>query len=393
MVADARKPLPLMSLVKLDINFRRVAVKDVTRPDSAPLALEDFRLRNLAPILLGGADPESQAPAQLQLTGHVTPIIGAFDIKATTAPLLSDSSLAVDVAVSGIRGDGLTELLPELKSHLNGGSLVDGRFKTHVEAHAKFERRGPRDIDFSRPFQLDLGITGTEFRADESGPVLAGVEAFHAEQTRIEPRTGSVMARLIEIGTPQARLWREADGLHALGLVIPLPKAATTMPSESATPQTAPPAQASAPAAKPGSEIRVDHLILSGLDFEYQDRAVTPPFDLPLNNLEIEARDLTTRMLTEICAIFRAGFSRKGFAAGSPEQRIRRRRRNRQADQPGRSDESRADFAADGAARAVFSNRRHWPPGPLSKTPRLRKDSHRRNGTGRAGRAGERGGG
>jgi hypothetical protein len=299
MVADARKPLPLMSLVKLDINFRRVAVKDVTRPDSAPLALEDFRLRNLAPILLGGADPESQAPAQLQLTGHVTPIIGAFDIKATTAPLLSDSSLAVDVAVSGIRGDGLTELLPELKSHLNGGSLVDGRFKTHVEAHAKFERRGPRDIDFSRPFQLDLGITGTEFRADESGPVLAGVEAFHAEQTRIEPRTGSVMARLIEIGTPQARLWREADGLHALGLVIPLPKAATTMPSESATPQTAPPAQASAPAAKPGSEIRVDHLILSGLDFEYQDRAVTPPFDLPLNNLEIEARDLTTRMLTE----------------------------------------------------------------------------------------------
>jgi hypothetical protein len=53
-------------------------------------------------------------------------------------------------------------------------------------------------------------------------------------------------------------------------------------------------ASAAAPPQKPTGEIRVDQLLISGLDFDAEDQTMTPPLIVPLNSLDVEVRDFTT---------------------------------------------------------------------------------------------------
>jgi hypothetical protein len=80
----------------------------------------------------------------------------------------------------------------------------------------------------------------------------------------------------------------------------------TSAPATQATtePTTAPSAQTVAaatpkettpqPAKKPTSEIRVDQLLISGIDFIAEDQTMTPPLIVPLNALDVEVRDFST---------------------------------------------------------------------------------------------------
>jgi uncharacterized protein involved in outer membrane biogenesis len=306
LVTEGRRPLPLITLQKLDVNVKSAKLENRAIPEAAPIELQNVSLRNSAPITLGGPSAASQPPIKLLLAGKVSPVVDRFQVATEAAPFATTPAVRVELSAAGIRGKGVADLITSLREQLNGDALVDGRFGAKLAATIKYDRRGPRDFDLSRGFQVDFTLDQMQFRDGETGPVLAGLDAVRAEKVRVEPINGNVYARLVELEKPQFRAMRDAEGIHALGFLIPM-KQATTAPTETAqTPERqSSPSMAEAPPSapqattKPASEIRIDRLTLTGLDVRIEDRVVQPPTIIPLNNMDLEVRDFTTLALVE----------------------------------------------------------------------------------------------
>jgi hypothetical protein len=309
LIATGREKLPLFTLKTLALNLRRVSFVDESKPQSAPVALADVVLRNKAPIELLGDDPQSRPPMELELLGKVDPLVGNFTVMTHVAPFASQPSLQVGITATGINGAGLTAVLPDLRERIDGAELTDGRFAASLEATARVAKRGPASLDFSRPMEVTAVLRDVAFRGDgaENGPVLAGVQEVRADAARINPANGSVIVRSLEITRPTANAWRDAEGIHALGLLIRTP---STQPATAPAPKESvvvvespdsPDGGTTAPAApaKPQAEMTIEKLTISGIDVNVEDRSVHPPLIVPLNSLEAEVRGLSNMALHE----------------------------------------------------------------------------------------------
>jgi hypothetical protein len=312
-VAMSHKALPFITVEKLDLNVAKASFTDTSRPASAPLVVSDLRLRNLSRIEMLGRSPASRPPVKLELTCKADPVVGGIKVETQIAPFAEQPTLQVDLSADGIKGEGLTALVPELKDQIDGSGMTDGRFKAKFEAQAKVDRRTPLDFDPQRPFELDFDLTNVEFRAADNGPVLAGVEEVRTEAARIRPATGDVLVHLLEITKPTAQVLRDKQGIRAAGLLykMPAPGTETTQPathpavasSEPAPPPAArPTAVAKAqpgPSTKPTGEVRIDKITISGLDVLVEDQSVDPPFVMPLTGMEVEVLGLSNMDLYE----------------------------------------------------------------------------------------------
>jgi hypothetical protein len=151
-----------------------------------------------------------------------------------------------------------------------------------------------------------FALTQTGFRDGESGPVLGGVGSVRGEQVKVETRTGDVTVRSLEVTDLAANAWRDAGGIHVLGMRI---KGTEPTPDKSAPPPAAPPEAeartasqvevasapaAPAPGAAPEPEVRIDRLTVSGLDFRFEDRALDPPVLIPITSLDAEVRGMSS---------------------------------------------------------------------------------------------------
>jgi hypothetical protein len=299
-VAARRSILPLITLEKLNIDLRRLALVNESQTNAEPLALCDLKLRNLKRIELLGENPSANPPIELDLSGRIDPLVKNLAVKTIAAPLAPQATLDIDVTVTGISGEGLTRILPELANQLDGKSLSDGRFAMKLEGSARFEKKSPTEPDFTKPFDAAFQLRDVAFRNGDDPAILAGVEEVRAEAIRMNPANGNVVVRALEVSRPQGRVLRDAEGIHVLGLVIKTPApttAPTTGPSERGVVVVAeaPPA----PAQKPASEIRIDKLVVSGIDFLVEDHTAEPGLIVPLNTLEFEARDLSNLVMFE----------------------------------------------------------------------------------------------
>ena len=302
LAAQALKPLPRVTVQKLDLHVRRASLQAEMRGDAAPLTLVDLRVRSLKPIDWLGADAAGKPPSSFEITGRIEPAIHNLKLTIQAAPFAREPSLVLDVAAAGISGPGILSLAPELKPHVDGSALVDGAFKTHVETQFKFDRRVASDFDLSRGFEMELLVKGTEYRAAAGGPILAGVEELRAEKVRIRPAESTFIAKSIEITRPLGRFHRDDKGIHAMGWIVPLTAAAPATqpagePVAEANPAAAPTTQPAA--ARPTGEVRIDRLSISGLDVLVEDRTFKPAVIVPLTNLDFEARGLSNQMLFE----------------------------------------------------------------------------------------------
>ncbi len=304
-------PLPLITLGKLDLEFKRIAFQDGSRDGAAPVTVAGLRLASVGPVELLGDEPEARPPVKLEITGRVDPILGSIRVGVEALPFAAEPALKVDVGVEGIRGEGILAVLPELREALTAAPLADGRFKGGLEASVKVTRRSPLEADLARGIGLDLAVKGIEFRDGPSGPVLAGLDELRVQGVKLDP-AGNVRVRSLEIAKPAGKVVLEKDGLHVLGLVVKVPEPVKVSPAEKDA--AAPAVQAAvAPAApSPGSgppkapagppaagEARIDRFIVSGIDFTAEDRSCDPPMVLPLKGLEADVKDLATRALVE----------------------------------------------------------------------------------------------
>lgn len=307
-VADARRALPLLTIDQIDLVVDRIAIHGLATPEGAPLAVS-MRLHNPAPFELGGNDPASRPPLTLQLDGSAEPIVRQFAVTATAKLFENEPSLTIDVNTSGINGKGLTDVAPPLAEVLDGQGLTEGTFTTRLVADVNYGRRGPRDFDLSRGFTATFTVQPLEFRAQPDGPVLAGVEAVRGEGINVQPQTGKVIIRSIEVVKPIGRFVRDEQGLHVMGLVLPLGDSAsagqadaTTEPADvvsadAGAADRASGSQPPTPAERPQAEIRLDRVAVSGIDVIIEDRTTDPTTIVPLKTLDLEVRDISNQML------------------------------------------------------------------------------------------------
>src|SRR5206468_171686 len=147
----------------------------------------------------------------------------------------------------------------------------------------------------TKPFEADFTVRPLEYRAAETGPVLAGLEEIRGEGVHVDPATGAITVRSLEITKPVGNVWRDTAGIHALGLVVKIPAPeSTTQPSlaqpslAQSPPSVGGPASAGlssppTPTATKPPEFRIDKLIVTGIDFKLEDRTTDPTLLVPLN--------------------------------------------------------------------------------------------------------------
>ena len=77
---------------------------------------------------------------------------------------------------------------------------------------------------------------------------------------------------------------------------LPGKSGASTEPAGPARASVAPTPASPAPSAPPKGEVRIDQLYVSGLDFHAQDDTCDPPLKIPLTGLDVQVRDISSRM-------------------------------------------------------------------------------------------------
>ena len=219
LIAKPGQTVPHITIQNFDINLDRIAMRNLAQPNAVPLALEHIRLHNPQLIDLGGATPYS-TPIALQLTGAVTPVVGQFTVNFTATPLQQQPVLTADLAVTGIRGQGVTDIAPQLSSMLDGSGMTDGRIAASSKLTLDFTRRGPTDFNVSRGIKVNGYVRSIDMRDSPNGPVLAGLSGIYLQDGLIRPTTGVTLFKTVTIQTPQAYIYRDAGGVHVCGFAI-----------------------------------------------------------------------------------------------------------------------------------------------------------------------------
>ncbi len=264
--------------------------------------LSDLRLRNTSRVILLGPDTEANPPTDLQIAGRVDPIADAMKIDLHVTPFARQKTLSVDFLLSDIHGNGIIDLDPQLASRLDTAGLQSGRLSATLNATLQLQTVRPTDFDLNYGGKLDFDVKDISFRADPTGPVLMGVGEIRSDGIVVKPNSGGVEIRELDIDNIVGRATRDGRGIHALGLTIKEHPVAQPQPVL-APPQLAP-ALAPAPIvavnnSQPPTEIKIDRLLVSGMDFRFEDQTATPRFVFPIDGLDLEAQGLSSLALVQ----------------------------------------------------------------------------------------------
>ncbi|MCC6408685.1 MAG: DUF748 domain-containing protein, partial [Planctomycetes bacterium] len=342
--------LARLSLASADLELARLSFVDESLGAGAePLVLA--ARAKLADVVLAGGGA-SAAPMKLDVEGSVAPLVDRWAANLALGELEGEPVLDARFALDGLHGAALARLAPKLATTLDGTALANGSVRASAKTHVRAARHANRALDFTRAFGAEIELGPFEFRATPDGEVLAGLEAGRIELAKVDPATGDVAIRALELVKPRGRLARDAEGLHALGLTLRVPAASaeptggelasavaspeastdTSRAESSASPElaesptaseraalTAPaPSNARAPSdrdvatAQPAPELSIDRFAIHGLDFVVTDATTTPPTVVPLVDLDFELRKFSTRALTESKALYFNAFVTAG---------------------------------------------------------------------------------
>jgi hypothetical protein len=312
-IARARRSLPLLKIDQLDLGIDRIALSDRSRPESAPLALTSSRLTSAGPIELAGPKPTENPPLELSFKGEIAPLVGSAAVGVYVTPFASSPEVKLDLNLTGVRGSGLTDLVPELRPHIDGSPLIEGSLIAQLTGTLELDRRNPTDLNLARGFGANLHIEPLHYRSRVDGPIELGVDRIDIESLKVRPAFAGASIKGVTIAVPRLDIERRKDGLHAFGWRVPLPDIGATSPSTESpaavpepSPVAEPEAQTEVVNATPASsmpEFRIDRLIVRGVDVSVRDMSVEPNVIVPINLLDVEVRGLSTLALVEPRAI------------------------------------------------------------------------------------------
>lgn len=303
-LAAARKPLPMVSVERIDVGVERVGVRMEARGDAPPVAIEGLKLTNLSPIRIGGMGARDLPPVELRIETEVSPLVRHVEIDLTAAPFAEEATFSGTLNAKAISGQGLIDLVPELAGIVDGSSMTDGSLSGKLDARLRVKRSRPTDFDLRRGFEGEVNLSDITYRDAAGAEPVAGVEGISLEGIRVNEAFAGGSVKLMTISNPMARVVRDAEGIHLLGWTIRMPTGdATTQPATQ-------PALVEAPAqtpekdkplteTAPGPEFRIEKLLVSGSDVVLRDISVEPALVVPINALDVEVKGLSNRMLVE----------------------------------------------------------------------------------------------
>ncbi len=242
----------------------------------------------------------------MQLTTEIALVAEQVTVDIKASPFSIHSPRAsIDLAIAGIKGAGLTAIRPDLAEKIDGSRLKDGAFSAKFSANGRLDRRSPLDFSLANPAELDLVLRDVRFQGDPNGETLLGLDELRVENARIDRDEAAIDVKNVELTKPIARIWRDGEGIHALGLWVKLPAAATQPADHSASEKTAAQVMEPRPSAKKAEGAskamvaKVRKFSISGIDAVYEDRSAEPALLVPLTGLEFEAHGLASDMLTQ----------------------------------------------------------------------------------------------
>lgn len=311
--ADAE---PRLRVDRLALELEELRVLHEVYPDVEPVVL-GARLALREPYLFE-PDPDGELdeppPLGLDLEARLVPGIGSLDVDLELSPFTELPRVEALVALRGIDGAGLLTLAPELAGQIDPTELREGCFDARLAAELSWRRRGPLDFDLSNGFGADLLLSDVALRQAEGADVALGLDVLDLRARRIAPRSGLVHLTSLEIDTPRARLRKTDEGIEVAGVLLRLPdarpeanvEALEAEPEDSALPvkeEAAIPLEAAAKE-EPTSlgsqaELRVESLVVNGVDVLFEDVSAEPPLVVPLDSLGVELRGFTTRAFSE----------------------------------------------------------------------------------------------
>jgi Domain of Unknown Function (DUF748) len=293
-IAAERDRLPLILLKNLDLNCNSIAVTYDGPDHPAPVVISDLRVHNTSGLTWLGRDVESNPPTELDLTGQINPVADAFIVHVQAAPFLRQKTLGLDFLITGIHGAGLAAVAPSLMRGIDPSGLKFGQLSGSLTTSLRLQNVRQTDFSFAYGGKLDFSLRDLTLRADAGGPVLGGVQEIHSEGVAIGPDFSSVKSPELSIENITGHASRERDGIHFLGMTIPLPKKFSQPLAAADPPAVDPPGAVPAPS----NVLTVDRLLISGMNFRMEDRTVDPPFVVPIDGLDVEAQGLSNLLVS-----------------------------------------------------------------------------------------------
>jgi hypothetical protein len=292
------RSFPDITVRKLDLTIDQLSYQDQFRADADPIVITDLSLTNREPMQLLGRDPQSNPPLLLDITGALHPLVETVAIDVNMAPFAPDPLMLIGIDLNGITGLGLTAIAPELTEVLDGKELDNGRLTGQFDLGLKLPRRHALDFKADRPFGMNLDVKDLQFSNGDVNNVLLGFDELHVEAPHIFLPQQRYQVKRIEILQPRCRIRKQADHINILDLLIKLPaQEAAAEPNDVNAPATVVQVTPITDVNTPVTELRIDQLVVSGLDLSYTDTDVQPPTVIPLKGLDFEMNGFTTETL------------------------------------------------------------------------------------------------
>lgn len=364
--AAAALPFARVDLVgDVSLALERLRLRDASLgEDALPLELA-ATLRVPAPRALLAIDPPASDPIAWELEGSLAGVVERWRVHGELAPFAVEPRATAALAALGVRPAGLLERAPAAASGL-AGELEHATLEGRLEATLFVRRARAAELGLGRPFGAEIALAGLALRDAPGGTVLAGVDAVRASVERVDLARGLVHVKELVVERPRGLVRRDAAGVHALGLLLPLAagdepepagardadagapdaraveavarageagapdassaprasggEAASASPRGAAStgaPSAAAPTASSAPVppADDAGDVRIDEILVQGIDFELRDESVAPAVRVPLDTLDLEVARFSTRGLAQGRAV---RFSGALGCAGAP---------------------------------------------------------------------------
>lgn len=285
-------PLPTVSFESVEFELAALRFEDQGNPGSVPATLT-ARFHHEEPLVLLAPDAETHAPLEFLIDCSAQPIVEAANVQITLAPWEEDARFKVEMAASGVQGEGVTDLLPQLNEMLDGGGLVDGSLGATFEGRLITPRRNLLDFEFRNGFGVEFSARDLVFLNGGEEIPLASLGAFEVDVERIDPQTGAMKIESIDFSDLQARVELSEEGRELCGFILK----PTTASDSSESQEEAAPESSGGP--YDGPEIQLERLSVSGLDFVITDTRTEPVTVVPFDSLGFDLEQFTTKTFTE----------------------------------------------------------------------------------------------
>ncbi len=284
---DPSGKLPAIAVDSITAQIDAVRFVDETRPDAEPLAV-DLRIELVSPWS-SAEDKTLSAPMHFEVNGAATPLLGKMHTRLELSPFALQPLADLHVQLSDIDTTAIARVLPSASDQLTG-TCTNATLTADLVAQLDLRRRNADTFDLSQPFGIVVRIEGASYGAPDEEPFFALPEAEIAVRS-FDPASGQLLVQRIELVEPSVRMTQTAEGLEIGGLR--LHPAAPAVVDESA------PAGPLPALANPVAESLIDRLRLQGLRVDFRDTRTTPVTHLPIASLDLDVRELSSRVLRE----------------------------------------------------------------------------------------------